>query len=237
MSTYLWQEKPVTVVMPVHNAEPFIADAIASLAKVEGIREVILIDDASSDNSVSVAAITAHQWGLRLRSAATTGAGPQGPSASRNLGVTMITTPLVWFFDADDICELQGVDPRISLVGDRGDVIMGTLRYFEHGAVPPKYSKARRPLSAGLLFMTVETFRATGGFNESLRFGEDLDLAARLERSGSIIYNIEDLIFSYRQHPLSAVHANPRGRSEGLLKSVHAHLQRSKAARNETSQP
>jgi hypothetical protein len=89
----------VTVVMPVHNAEPFVEAAIGSvLAQTLSDFELIVVDDASTDASAGKVRgfedprIRRLELGRNL-----------GPSAARNTGVGEARGRYVAFLDADDI--------------------------------------------------------------------------------------------------------------------------------------
>jgi len=237
MTKYREQDQPVTVVMAVHNGAPFIAEAIKSLSQVSGLKEIILVDDACTDQSPTIAMATAKECKVALRCFRAKSNQPIGPSAARNLGARKVCTPLIWFFDADDICEIQGPDPRLNLIGISGDVIVGSMRYLEHGSHPPKYSQPRHCPSTNLLYLTTEAFRSVGGFNEDLRFGEDVDLLVRLVESGYEVTSIDVLVFSYRQHQDSLTNSIPSAKSQGMLAAVRARLSRINTGISETGAP
>jgi len=87
---------PVSLVIPAFNAERTIAHAIASVrAQAYVPREIIVVDDASSDGTVATAA-RAGASVVRLQTNC-------GPSIARNLGVAAAAEPWIAFLDADDL--------------------------------------------------------------------------------------------------------------------------------------
>jgi mycofactocin system glycosyltransferase len=117
----------------------------------------------------------------------------RGPAAARNAARPLVSTPLVAFLDADvSTADREWFepllwhfdDPRVALVaprvrgearspldlGDRaGRVRAGTRVSYVPGAA---------------LVVRVEALDAVGGFDEMLRFGEDVDLVWRLDEAG-----------------------------------------------------
>src|ERR1700682_1849486 len=86
----------ISVVIPVYNAAPFLAETLASVF-VQNYHplEVILVDDGSTDRSLAVA----EAWisPLRIRHQANA-----GPAAARNRGIEMAQGEYLAFIDADD---------------------------------------------------------------------------------------------------------------------------------------
>ena len=97
--------KAVSVVIPAHNAAKTIATTLASLAgEAEVISEVLLVDDASTDNTADVARQAAAQLTLPLR---VLPAGCRDAGGARNVALAQALQPWVYLIDADDL-HLQG---------------------------------------------------------------------------------------------------------------------------------
>lgn len=87
----------ISVVIPVYNAEPYLAAAIDSvLEQTISDIELVVVDDGSTDASREVIA----GFGDRVRAVHQDNA---GPSAARNAGIRAAQGELVAFCDADDI--------------------------------------------------------------------------------------------------------------------------------------
>src|SRR5215211_3378998 len=89
-------EAPViSVVIPAHNAEPFLQRAVASLLDSDlprDRREIIIVDDASEGGAPKIRGADSV---LEIHGM------PRGPAAARNLGAEAARAPLVAFVDAD----------------------------------------------------------------------------------------------------------------------------------------
>jgi len=98
----------VSVIIPTHNYGRFLAETIESvLAQTLPPHEVIVVDDASTDDTPAVAAL----FGRRIIYHRQTN---RGVSAARNLGIDRATGDWLAFLDADDLWEpekLEAVAP------------------------------------------------------------------------------------------------------------------------------
>jgi succinoglycan biosynthesis protein ExoO/succinoglycan biosynthesis protein ExoU len=93
-------ELRVTIVVPAYNAELFVAKALSSaLSQTERNCEVLVIDDASSDDTATIVARIAEQDG-RVRLLRNTV--NLGPAASRNRGIAEARGEWIALLDADD---------------------------------------------------------------------------------------------------------------------------------------
>jgi glycosyltransferase involved in cell wall biosynthesis len=91
----------VSVIIPVYNAERFVSEAVESALAQPETAEVLLIEDASLDNSLQVCEQLASEYcqaGL-LRHA---DGKNHGAGASRSLGIESARYEYVAFLDADD---------------------------------------------------------------------------------------------------------------------------------------
>lgn len=144
----------------------------------------------------------------------------RGPAAARNHGRRLATTPLIAFIDADvdNLDELGGShwltellphfdDPRVALVAPR---IRGEENSpLDLGSEPARIRAGTRVsyVPAAAVVVRAEAFDAVGGFDEKLRFGEDVDLVWRLDQAG----------WRCRYEPASEVWHDPRPTLQGRL--------------------
>src|SRR5690625_987453 len=91
----------VSVIMPMHNAERFIAQSIRSvLGQTVTDWELLIIDDASQDESRAVAEQAA-AGDDRIR--VLTNPGPSGAGPTRNVGIDAAAGRYIAFLDSDDM--------------------------------------------------------------------------------------------------------------------------------------
>jgi glycosyltransferase involved in cell wall biosynthesis len=91
----------VSVVIPVYKAERFIRRAVESALDLEEVREVVLVEDGSPDNSLGVCKELAKK-NLEVKLFTHPGGINLGAGASRNLCIDKATQDYVSFLDADD---------------------------------------------------------------------------------------------------------------------------------------
>lgn len=118
----------------------------------------------------------------------------RGPAAARNAARPLLDTPLVAFVDADVDVPTGGGwlekllahfdDPEVGLVAPR--VVGEPGSPLDLGSEPARVRAGTRVsyVPAAVMVVRVEAFDAVGGFDESLRLGEDVDLVWRLDEAG-----------------------------------------------------
>lgn len=184
----------VTVVVPVRDRAEALARMLPDLGQVGA---VVVVDDGSTDASAETAAAWGAEVARRSPSA--------GPAAARNAGLARVGTPLVAFVDSDVRLEpgwLEGLlahfnDPSVVLVAPR---VVGDAAGRSDALA--RYELARSPLDLGphggyvrpgnrvsflpaaVLVARTDVARALGGFDESLRVGEDVDFVWRVGAAG-----------------------------------------------------
>lgn len=178
----------VSVVIPCHNYGRFLGDAIsAALSQSHAPLEVLVIDDASTDDTPAVAAGFGHavrfhrgKWG--------------GPSGTRNFGIRHARGRYVALCDADDRWLPGKLESQMDLFRHHPDtgLVHGGYRLFrsDDDATlmtfnPPDVADihemiASCPVGCSTTVFPKALFDAVGGFDESLRGPEDWDLWIRL---------------------------------------------------------
>jgi glycosyltransferase involved in cell wall biosynthesis len=91
----------VSVVIPVYRAGRMVEQAVESALALPDVREVILVEDGSPDESWAVCKALAASCD-RVKVLQHPGGINRGAGASRNLGISACTSPFVAFLDADD---------------------------------------------------------------------------------------------------------------------------------------
>jgi mycofactocin system glycosyltransferase len=181
----------VTVVIPVRDRAAGLA---ATLAALGGDQAIIVVDDGSS------APVRPGPFDLIRHQM------PRGPAAARNSGWRAATTDLVAFVDAD--CEPEPgclatllahfADPAVGAAAPRirSREAAGTswwLSAYEQMRSSLDLGPVEAPVRPGsvvsyaptaTLIVRREALEDVGGFDETLRYGEDVDLVWRLGQQG-----------------------------------------------------
>ena len=117
-----------SVVIPVYNKEPHVARAITSvLSQTHPAKEILVIDDASTDRSIDIIKEIA---GDRVKLLRRDTPGPGG-YAARNLGINEAASEWIAFLDADDAWKpdhLATIDAALDATSDTvGCAFVGNL--------------------------------------------------------------------------------------------------------------
>lgn len=96
----------VSVIIPVYNAELYIEHAVASAVNLVEVGEIILIEDGSKDNSLSICKELVVRFD-KIKLLTHENNENKGASESRNLGIKSAIFPFVSFLDADDVYDVS----------------------------------------------------------------------------------------------------------------------------------
>lgn len=226
----------VSVVVPTFNGATFVADAVRSIARQPlGRFEVIVVDDASTDDSATVveglraslAALGHDLMVLRHEVNA-------GVAAARNTGLRAATGGLISFLDQDDIWPANRTEQLLAGLR-RADAAaaFGRMAFTDVGSacdrpwVRPEWFESDHPghvLGASLLRR--EVFDSIGLLNPAIRTGfDDVDWLMRLRDSSLTVVDVPGLAVQRRIHDTNASRHSKRGTGD-LLATVRAHRER-----------
>lgn len=151
----------------------------------------------------------------------------RGPAAARNAGRRHATTEFVAFVDADVDLPIDGEgddspraaawwDPLLAHFDDAGVGLVAPRVLGDDGSsldlgIEPARIRAGTRVSyvpAATMIVRATAFDAVGGFDETLRFGEDVDFVWRLDQAG----------WRCRYEPQSTVSHRPRPTVVGRLR-------------------
>ena len=91
----------ISVIIPVYNAAAFLEKAVESASQFEEVKEIILVEDRSTDNSLILCEkIAANNPKIKIYQHADFK--NQGAAASRNVGLEKASQEFIAFLDADD---------------------------------------------------------------------------------------------------------------------------------------
>lgn len=219
------QQDLVSVVMAFHNGAPYLRDAVASvLGQTHGNLELLLCDDASTDESPAIAAaLAASDARVRLLR----GGARRGPGAARNLGLEAARGDWIAVVDADDLIHPRRIAGLLAAAHALGaDVVADDLVRFgaESGRTllaPMGLTGPWRPDARALLRaetggpavpvgylkpMMRRTALGTLRYRDFMTVGEDLDLLLRLVLSGARAAVLPRPWYLYRRHRASVSH-------------------------------
>ena len=204
----------ISVIVPVYNAQRYLAEAIQSiLAQGRQPDEIIVVDDGSTDGSAAIAGKFADK--IRFFQQENKGAG-----AARNLGVKMCTGSLLAFLDADDTWTPNKLSLQLKTLDADPDLdfVLGTVHQF----VSPELGKEARcslrselktmpAYHVGAMLIKRPSFYNVGFFNEDLQLGEYIDWFNRAKHLELSYCVLDETVLGRRIHT----------HNQGIYKKAH----------------
>lgn len=201
----------VSVVIPCFNQAHFLPEAIESvLDQTHAPVEVIVVDDGSEDNTVTVAGRYDRVLELRQRN--------QGAPSARNRGLAECSGEFVLFLDSDDRLLPEAVESGVRALRERPDAgaAVGACRNIDAGGRPlgvPTQPlihsehylallKSCFVLSGSSVLFRRSALQEVGGFDQTLALGDDYDLYLRVARLHPLNCHGQ-VVTEYRRHSQS----------------------------------
>lgn len=207
----------ISVVMSVFNGEHYLHEAIHSILVQTFIDfEFIIVDDGSTDNSLSIIK-SFHDERIVLLSQQNTGI-----AAALNNGIKLVKTSLIARMDADDIalperlrvqydfmnkhtdCLLCG--GWVDIIDKDGNYVYTRETIVDKDEIKDFFSKnmlnglPRTPFYHSSVMFRIEAFLLLGGYKEYLRRAQDVVLFNMINGIGNC-YNIPKVLIKYRIAP------------------------------------
>ena len=214
----------MSVVLPVRDGGPFLADAVASVlnSSLADI-ELLVVDDHSEDGAVD--ALPLNDSRVQVFSCPGTGV-----SAAFNHGFSMAQGQFIARMDADDLVssdrfEIQlnylQCNPHVALCGGRVDIMSeqplggGFQRYQQwlNQCVTPAQIKEQlfieSPIPNPTAFFRREALAQLGGYHDP-DWPEDYDLFLRADAAGLQMGKPVEVVLKWREHGSRLTHTDAR---------------------------
>lgn len=203
---------PVSVIIPCYNCSNELENAVQSVfSQTVRPAELILIDDCSNDNGMTMKMLTSVQsrfidvistYVLQTPS-------NSGPGVARNLGLSVQTQPYTAFLDSDEVWHSAKIETQYLWMLSHPDVFFTchrklSLESFSSAIKTTLINSSWRIDTTSLLFSncistgTVMLRRAPIAycFSDSIRFSEDYHLWLRLCIDGYSMYYLDAALTS-----------------------------------------
>ena len=207
----------VSIIIPCYNAERWIRDTIQScLNQTYRPIEIIVVDDGSTDNSLTIIKHYAERYPDLIRCESRPN---QGAPAARNRGFELSRGQYIQWLDADDILAPDKLRHQVPILQDgKADVVTGWWRYLIEEK-PGRYVEGhlRKPSlteeavasvftnegwsPSNSYLMTRAVVEAAGGWNESLTCMQDVDFIVRVAMTG-VCFTVVPHLCGYYRRPL-----------------------------------
>lgn len=199
--------KHASIIIPARDRKDWLISLLESMAasKTGRTREVIVVDDASSDGTRD--AVERRFPEVRVLSLDQ----GVGPARARNLGAREAQSDLLLFLDADGAVAPGWLEAMVAADTDE-TVLLGQVVDFDGGRVQSVPRRATfigkslrcRPARANTgpscnLGVPTACFDALGGFDEDLPYYfEDSDFCIRARRAGYSFRFVPDAVYRHR---------------------------------------
>ncbi|MDV6168122.1 glycosyltransferase family 2 protein [Flavobacterium sp. DG1-102-2] len=214
-----------SVVIPLYNKENFIAETLNSvLAQTFTDFEVIVVDDVSTDGSISVVEKIKDDRIRIIRHEKN-----KGLSASRNTGIKNADSEMIAFLDADDLWKEEFLEsmaglskkyPQASMYASKYEEVYNEV-YVEHdfsaqeGLVHDFFinNLNQTIYYPSSLCVKKEAFDVIGHYDESITFAEDLDFNIRAHLAVKMAYANRPLMIYRMASENQITHSGLKNRS------------------------
>jgi glycosyltransferase involved in cell wall biosynthesis len=200
----------VSVVMPMHNAQPYLAEAIESILDQSFTSfEFIIVDDGSTDDS----ALLAREYAKGDRRIQVHGRERAGIVGSLNYGLEQARGRYIARMDADDRCDPRRFEMQVARLEQQPDLVLlgscaiaidphgRTLGDFDvpltHEEIEASHLGGECALYHPSVMMRRDAVLKAGRYREGLMPAEDYDLWLRLAEIGRIA-NLPERLFIRR---------------------------------------
>lgn len=224
------RDPSVSVIIPTYNCSNYISNSIESvLAQTHPPAEILIVDDASTDDTPAVVSAHSDPRIRYIRAARN-----EGSAAARNRGMALAAGDYLAFLDADDLWRPTMLEKQVAMMQHDRELICSFTNFvrFVEGTgetLPeqfkfyPELSSLRSVASGCGNFLVVEGdafvqfigFQELPGFmqcflfrrtmiagmrlNESLRRCQDLEFVARVLMRGKVAFSRE-VLADVRRH-------------------------------------
>lgn len=202
----------ITVVIPNHNNSGFLIDCLESvLNQTYTNKEIILVDDGSTDKSLQV--LLSYQDKIKLIATRNRGA-----AAARNTGILNAKGEFIAFLDSDDIWESDKLELQMDMIlsGNYDLIYTSGIDFYTSGELGeisrPRYSgncyKYFRKfpateiiiLGCNSALLRAELIKESGLFDESFQgAAEDWDFFRRYCRKARVAFS-QNVLVKHRKH-------------------------------------
>ncbi len=219
----------VSVIMPVRNGAPFVANAIDSITS-QSLRdfEFIIIDDGSTDATWDILK-KAMKHDSRIRCFRQSAL---GLTASLNRAIMHASAPLIARQDADDISLQSRLEKQSTILNRNGLDLIVTRAYLHSTSritprlsyyFPKKFSVFfMNPFIHGTFMFTRDLISNIGGYDESFRYSQDYKLIYDAYRAKAQIGYLKEPLYLLGRSPnsISVVHRPEQVRLSKLVRTL-----------------
>lgn len=208
-----------SIIIPAYNSEKTIEKTLESV-KIQTHQnfEVLIIDDGSTDKTYTICRDFIEknkfsQWHLFHHS-------NQGVSYTRNHGVTLSRSNLLFFLDSDDTWEQDKINKTLNFMQENNlDMCGESFRYFDlNNNISRMGILSRNPFITSSVCLKKNVYLNVGGFNITQKYSEDYNLWLKIILNGGTAKIIPEKLTNY------FIDSNANSLSKNKKKMFHCEL-------------
>ncbi|XP_030840528.1 UDP-GlcNAc:betaGal beta-1,3-N-acetylglucosaminyltransferase-like protein 1 isoform X2 [Strongylocentrotus purpuratus] len=219
----------VSIIMPVHNGEPWLVECLESVLaqKFSGSIQLSVYNDASNDKSATILEgfrSKMEKAGICMLINGHNGT-PVGVGAARNRAIEASSGQCLCFLDADDVMDNRRIEMQYAAAVTRPNAIVGCqFRRLPEDSTPrftdwcsrlkqeqlytQAYTSHGPTVAMPTWFCSREVYGNVGKFDESGKgTPEDLIFFKAHLESGGKLYRVDEVLMMYRYHPGATTHS------------------------------
>ncbi|WP_139992963.1 glycosyltransferase family 2 protein [Paenibacillus paridis] len=210
----------VSVVITNYNRGPYLIECLDSLQRQTYInKEIIIIDDASTDRSVDVVQAWCEANGIAGTDSVVVVRLPRnaGFSGAMTTGFFLARGEYIAVQDADDFSHPQRLEKQVAYLANHPEMALVGTNYaaFEEGEqrqyepakwlhygdqIRKAYQNGGHCICHGTIMFRGEAFDRIGGLSRRIVGAEDYEFIVKFLNNQQQIANIPDILYYYRLH-------------------------------------
>jgi len=224
------EKNKVSIIIPTYNRSHLLKRSVESVLdqRYSNI-EIIVIDDASKDNSKEVLEAINDNRIIYIRNIKNKGA-----NFSRNLGLEKSSGEYIAFLDDDDYYSDENkLLKQLELFHKNKKLVFVGCGYYDKSSNKKRYPKVKGKISKDLLlnFSDIETstivikkcaIEKVGFFDESLPSEQNHDFFYRISKVGEFDYLDEVMVI--KDQPKNQISSNPKNKIFGYILFHKKHI-------------
>lgn len=190
--------KLISIIIPVKNGSNYIKEALTAIQKQSMNVEIIVVDDASDDNTIEIA----ETFGCKIVRHETC----KGQVIAKNSGLKVANGEYIMFHDHDDVMQEGTLQKLYELLEKNLEysVVMAKLKDFISPDCPNVRAEIKQEpywgLFAGAALIRKSVFSKIGLFPENITTGEIIWLQTELKENNYETYRLDFVSTMRRIH-------------------------------------
>ena len=197
----------ISIIIPVYKSSKYIKKCIQSvLNNTYKNFEIIIIDDESTDNSISIIK-EINNYKIKVFSQK-----KSGPGAARNLGIKKSIGEYIFFLDSDDVINENTLELLIDGIKDN-DIIIGNYKiHYDNGVIEKFITPIDSKFNMFFESVTIwnRLYKKSFIIDNDISFekiyqGEDRLFLANLYIHNPKVITIDDFIYNWLRHDTAEI--------------------------------